>query len=357
MKDWVRRKLTASLAPAMSALLIAACGSASGDASKLLQQTFTGQHRISSGILEVELALDPTPSSTLKGPITLSFGGPFQTLGEGKLPQSSFTIGLGGAGFGGSIGIASTGSVGYVVLKGVGYRLPQASFERLEWSFAGAATPSAGGLVNRLGTALTNPKVVGQDSIGGAETTHIRAVVDVPAVLADLSSILRRASSLGVSGASGLRTGLSPAVQQRIAAEIRDPTFDLWTGVHDKTLRRLEIGATLPVSGQIGQLLGSSSVDVDLSVQYSQLNEPQTISPPAVVRPFGALASKLRGLQQSLEGAIVSGQLPTPAASSSASRATTTASSEPVLSYSECIEAAGNDVAKMQKCASLLAGQ
>lgn len=350
--------LTASLAPAMCVFAVAACGSSRNNASKLLQQTFTGHHTISSGILDVDLAVDPTPSRTLKGPITLSFGGPFQTLGPGRLPQSSFSLGVGGPGFGGSIGIVSTGSAGYVVLKGAGYQLPQASFARLESSFAGAAAPSAGGLLSRLGTALANPVVVGQDLIGGAETIHVRADVDVPAVLADLSSILRRASTLGVSAAAGLRDGLSVAAQRRIAAEIRDPTFDLWTGAHDKTLRRLQIGATLPVSGQVAQLLGSSSVDLDLSIQYSQLNHAQTISAPATVRPYSELVSKLRGLEQSLEGSIVSGQLPTRAASSSSGGArTTTTSSSAVLSYSDCIEAAGNDVAKMQKCAPLLAGQ
>jgi hypothetical protein len=357
MNDWVRRLLTASVAPAICVFAVAGCGSSSNNAGRLLQQTFTGHHTTSSGVLGVEVALDPSPSPTLKGPITFTFGGPFQTMGPGKLPQSDFNLGVGGPGFGGSIGILSTGSAGYVVLKGAGYQLPQASYARLESSFAGAAAPSGGGLISRLGSAVTNPVVVGQELIGGAETIHIRAKLNLPVVLADLSTILRRASSLGVSAAGGLRRGLSADVQRRLAAEIRNPTFDLWTGAHDKTLRRLEIGATVPISGQIAQLLGSMTVDLDLSVQYSQLNQPQTIAAPDTVRPYSELAPRLRALEQSLQGSIVSGQLPTGAATGSTGASTATSTAEPVLRYSECIEAAGKDVAKMQKCAPLLAGQ
>ena len=36
--------------------------------------------------------------------------------------------------------------------------------------------------------------------MGGAQTTHIHAGVNVPALLNDLNTLLERASSLGVSG-------------------------------------------------------------------------------------------------------------------------------------------------------------
>ena len=42
---------------------------------------------------------------------------------------------------------------------------------------------------------LVDPTVVGSENIGGADTTHIHAGVDVSALLADLSSLLQKASS------------------------------------------------------------------------------------------------------------------------------------------------------------------
>ncbi|HEY6396500.1 MAG TPA: hypothetical protein VIX82_03495 [Solirubrobacteraceae bacterium] len=296
--------VAAALVGLLCSLAIAGCGDGSGDAAKLLRETFTAQHTISSGVLEVQLTIDPAGSSTFHGPITLSFGGPFQSLGSGRLPRSDFTLGLSGSGFRGSLGILSTGTAGYVTVKGVSYQLPQASFQRLESSFAAAATPSGAGIFSHLAAALTNATVVGEESVAGAGTTHIRAGVNVPAALADVSTVLRQASSIGVSGSHRLAVGLSPAAQRRIAGEVKNPTFDLWTGTHDKTLRRLQLGATLAVSGQVGQLLGSRSVDLGLSIQYSALNQPQAITAPATVRPFREFAATLRALQQKLQGAL-----------------------------------------------------
>jgi hypothetical protein len=288
-------------------LAVAGCGGSSGDARKLLRATFSGRHRISSGVVAVQLTVDPAGSSTLHAPITLSFGGPFESLGPGRLPQSDFRLGIAGFGFGGALGVLSTGTAGYVTLKGIAYQLPQASFQRLESSFAAAATPAGAGVFSRLGAALTNPTVVGEDAIAGARTTHIRAGIDVAALLRDVSGLMQRASSIGVSGTGALAGGISAATQRRIAGLIRNPTFDLWTGVSDTTLRRLQIGATLAVSGQVGKLLGSTSLDLGLSIQYSSLNQPQTIAAPATVHPFSELAPRLRDLQQAVQGVLAGG--------------------------------------------------
>jgi hypothetical protein len=299
-----RPAFATALAALLCSLAIAGCGGGSGDAARLVRETFTSQHKISSGVLAVQLTIDPAGSTTPHGPITLSFGGPFQSLGPGRLPRSDFTLGVAGSGFRGSLAILSTGTAGYVTVKGISYELPQASFRRLESSFAAAAAPSGRGIFSHLAAALTNPTVIGEETVAGARTTHIRAGVNVPAVLADVSGILRQASSIGVSGTGGLAGGLSPATQRRIASEIRNPTFDLWTGIRDKTLRRLQIGVTLAVSGQVGQLLGSRSADLGLSIQYSSLNRPQTVAAPATVRPFREFAATLRGLAQTLQGAL-----------------------------------------------------
>src|SRR5947209_13492524 len=72
-------------------VILTGCGS-SGDATTLLRQTFTGPHTVNSGNITLSVGLTPQGSSTLKGPINLSFGGPFQSLGKGKLPASNFNI-------------------------------------------------------------------------------------------------------------------------------------------------------------------------------------------------------------------------------------------------------------------------
>lgn len=357
------------VAAAVATVVLAACGS-SGDANKLLQQTFSGSHQVNSGNLSLSFTMAPTGSSPASGPIALNFGGPFQSLGSGKLPQSNFTIGVRALGKSGSLGILSTGSNGYVTLQGTSYQLPAATFQRLESSFsqvASSPTSSSGsGVLGRLGIQplhwLVNPTVVGDETVGGTSTTHIHAGINVSALLGDLNTFLQKASSLGVSGTSRLQSGLPASTQQHIASAVRNPTFDVWTGKSDKTLRKLAIKLTVTLSGQASTLLGGThSADLGLNMQYADLNQPQTITGPTNVQPFSDFATKLRAFFASLQGTLGSGASggtgstgSTGTGSGSSSSSSGSASS--LQRYSQCIQAAGNDVSKMQACAPLLNG-
>ena len=358
----------------LAGLILAACGSSNGGSaspSALLSQTFTGPHKVTSGILNLTLAVDTSGSSTLSGPITLSFGGPFQTRGTGKLPASNFTISANAVGRSVSLGILSTGTSGYVTLQGTSYQMPQATFQKLESSFAQLAS-SAGAsqgssTLTKLGIHplrwLTHPTTVGTETVGGVQTTHIHAGINVPALLSDLNTFLEKASSTStVSGASKLKSGLSPATRQKIAAAIRNPSFDVWTGTNDKTIRRLTIALTLPVTGSLStQLGGVKSADLGLTMQYSDLNKPQTITAPTTVRPYSEFQSKVAAFVQSLQsaaagviGGSTSGSSSGSGSSGGASAGGSGSSSSNVTKYSQCIQQANGDVAKMQKCASLL---
>ncbi len=392
------RKACALLLAVLVSLSIAACGSSSGpgQANTLLKQTFSGTHAVNSGNLSVNLTITPTGSSTLKTPISLSFGGSFQSLGKGKLPKSDFNVSLSGEGTGGTLGIISTGSTGYITLQGTSYQLPPATFQKLESSFSGlASNPSGGsgsGALSKLGIQplhwLSNPSVVGTESVDGTSTTHIRATINVAALLANLDTFLRKASSVGVSGANGISSTLSAATRAKIAGEVRNPTFDVWTGNGDKTVRKLAIQLTLPVSGQVStQLGGLSSAGIALTMRYADLNQPQTISAPTTVRPFAEFAAKARSFLASLEqslgastaagalgsasgttgasstaaGALGSASATTGASSttggSTSGSSSSSGSSKSVQRYSQCIINAHNDVSKMQQCAALINGQ
>jgi hypothetical protein len=366
----------------LASLVLAACGSSSSDSSSgspstLLSQTFTGTHKVTSGVLNLTLTIDPSGSSTLNGPITLSFGGPFQTRGAGKLPESNFTVSVSAQGRNASLGILSTGTSGYVTLQGTSYQMPQATFQKLESSFAqlasGAGTSQGSGTLAKLGIRplqwLTHPTTVGTEKVGGAQTTHIHAGINVPALLNDLNTFVERASSASnVSGASQLKSGIPPATRQKIAAAIRNPSFDVWTGTSDKTIRRLTIALTLPITGNLStQLGGVKSADIGLTMQYSDLNQPQTITAPTTVRPYSEFQSKvsafIQGLQGAAAGVLGSGGSSAGGGTSSGGGSSSSSggaspggagSSSSVTKYGQCIQQANGDVAKMQKCASLL---
>ena len=352
--------------PSCLAVGVAACGSSanstsgsaggsSAGAQALLTDTFSGAHAIKSGVLGFNLSVTPSGSSAIKGPITLSLSGPFQSRGAGKLPLSDLSIDINALGHHGRLGLVSTGAAGYITLKGAAYQLPSAQFEKLASSFTGSGG-SPGGLA-KLGIKplhwLTSPTIVGSDSVAGAPTTHIRAKLDVSALLSDVSTFLGKAAASGATGTAALPTSLSPATRQKIAAEIRNPTVDIWTGATDKTLRKLAVGLTVPVSGSVSALFGGlTSAGIQFTLQYSQLNQPQSVATPTNVKPFAAFQQQLQGILGTVAGLGRSGS--TTGAGSSTAGAAGGASPAGVQKYSQCIQKAGGDVTKMQKCAPLL---
>jgi len=356
---WLRRGLL--LSAVLAALALAACGSSStgsgssGNAQSLLKQTFSSGHPVKSGVLTISLSLTPSGSSTLNGPLGFSISGPFQSRGTGKLPASNFTVAISALGRRGELGIISTGTAGYVTLQGTAYQLPAADFQRLESGFAGVggSNQSGGGLaalgINPLHW-LTNPTVVGSDTVGGADTSHIRAGVNVTALVQDLNTFLAKAASS--AGSSKIPTSIPQATQQKIASTIKNATVDIWTGKSDKVLRKVSLNLKVPVTGRVSTLAGGmTSAAIGFSLQYANVNQPQTISAPTNVHPYSEFATKLRtllaGVQGSLGGAAAGG-------SGSSGSSGTTAN---VQKYSQCIQAAGQDVLKMQRCASLLNGK
>ena len=75
-------------------------------------------------------------------------------------------------------------------------------------------------------------------------------------------------------------------------------------------LRRLTFALTVPVSGQTStQLGGMRSADIGLSMQYGDLNQPQTIAAPTTVRPYSEFTSKVQSFVQSLQGSLGSSLL------------------------------------------------
>lgn len=360
------RKAFALLAAISLTMALAACGSSgsgSGNAQNLLRQTFSGSHTVDSGVLSLGIQFGSGGASSGAGPISLTLNGPFQSRGSGKLPQSNLTLSIDGYGHHGQLGIISTGTTGYVRLDGVAYQLPAADYSKLSTSFSSAGSGSTVGGLPKLGIHplhwLTNPSVVGPDNVGGTATTHIRAGVNVASLLEDLNTFLHKASATGAS--STIPSTLSPATRQKIAAEVKNPSVDIWTGTTDHTLRKLTIDLSFPVSAQFGALLGgSSTAAVALTLQYADLNQPQTIVAPGNVKPFAGFETKLRSVIAQAEGIGLGGTGSSSSGSSgstgSSSSTGSAGSASSVNKYSKCIKQAGSDISKMQKCASLLNG-
>jgi hypothetical protein len=357
--------LTPVLLISVAASGLAGCGgsssaSASGpSAAALLKETFTGSHPINSGNLAASITVDPTGSTVLTEPVSLSFGGPFQSRGKNQLPKSDFNVAIGFQGHTGRLGILSTGTEGFVTLEGTAYKLPAASFKQLETSVSsvGGGSSSSTSTLSSLGIHprqwLIDPEVVGSAQVGGVATEHIHGRLAVKPVLGDVSKLLAKAGALSTSTSS--LKAITPAEQQKIAGEVKSASFDLWTGTQDHTIRRLTVTAALPVTGTLSRELGGmTAARLSFSLTYTGIGQSQTIIAPSSSKPYSQFQTHLQAIVQEIEELVVG------ASSSSSSAGTsgtsTTSSSSGDSAYSQCVSAAGSSVTKIQKCAALLNG-
>jgi hypothetical protein len=128
----------------------------------------------------------------------------------------------------------------------------------------------------------------------------------------------------------------------------------VFTGNADHTLRQLVLDVSVPVSGSLqSQLGGLTSVHVVLTLQISGLNQPQTITAPSNPAPFSAFKVKVRSILAGLGGLLGSSSLGSLLGSGSAGGDSAGASSKGER-YGRCVVAAGQDAAKLQRCAQLL---
>lgn len=348
------RAIVALLALAALAFALAACGGddsggsassgGSGDAETLLRQTFTGTHDIRSGKADIELRVDVSGDPSLRGPINVRIAGPFQSAGTDQLPKFDLALDANAQGQGFKAGITSTSDQLFVNFGGTSYVVPDSVMARLKDSYRRSQQQGSSNRMDlrALGldplSWLQDPTVVGTETVGGVETDHISGDVDVSALLDDLNSVLAR-------GLPGLPTGqqvprrIPDSDRQQIEDAIKNAKVEIWSGQDDHTLRKATLALTVDIPRS------STTLDVLLSIELTDLNQPQTIEAPTSTRPLSELLGQLQGFLGGAFGGGLGGS-----SGSSAGGA----SSQQLQDYSACVQRAGSDVQEAQKCADLL---
>jgi hypothetical protein len=346
------------------AAVLVACGGSSDDPNKLLKETFSGTHKVTSGKLNVSVNVSAQGVQGLSQPIKIALTGPFQTQGKTQLPNFDLALTFSGGGQSFSAGATSTGGKGYLKFQGQAYEVPQNILAQFKQGFQQAQQRNQGqsntNAFKKLGLNpldwLKDPKVEGDEDVGGTSTKHISANIDVPKFVTDLNTLLRNAQSLGASAAQTgrLPSNITPQQQQQIQQAVKKANVQVWTGADDKTLRKLQID--LGIQGS-----GGRSGDLTFILEIDDLNQSQTINPPANAKPFSALTQQLNGL--GLGGAVggagagAGGTSTAPSGSSGSSGSGSSGSSAAnakLQRYTQCLQSAAGDAAKLQKCADLL---
>jgi hypothetical protein len=348
------RAIVALLALAALALVLAACGGGdsggsgsgggSGDAETLLRQTFTGTHDIKSGKAAIDLRVDVSGDPSIRGPITVDIAGPFQSAGTDRLPKFDLALDAHAQGQGFKAGLTSTSDQLFVNFGGTSYEVPAEVMARLKDSYKRSQQQGSSNQMDlrALGldplSWLQDPTVEGTETIGGVATDHISSGVDVSALLDDVDNLLAR-------GVPGLPTGqqiprrIPDGDRRQIEDAIKDAKLDVWSGQDDHTLRKATLALTVDIPRS------STTLDLLLSIELTDLNQPQTIQAPTSTRPLSELLGQLQGF---LGGAFGGGALGDSSGSAGG------ASSQQLQAYSDCVQRAGSNVQEAQRCADLL---
>jgi len=290
MSKLFRRLQVLAAAVLIAALALAGCGSdkkGSDDAQALLNQTFTGPHRVDSGRLALSLEVG---SLAQKG-LNISVSGPFERGKTGEVPRLALRFMARSPKTSVNAGLTTTATQLFVQRSGQNYVLPASAFTLLQQSYRSSAAQAGGKpLLSRLGVALKwlrDPKVAGEADVGGTATRHITASIDVKALLADLGSLAARVQSLPLPG--GKLPDFSPEQRTRLEKAVKETSVDVFTGKADKTIRRLTLRLRLQAAPAGGRSAGLPPTDVSFSLELSGLNQPQTIKAPSNAKPLNQL--------------------------------------------------------------------
>ena len=338
---------------AATTALVACGGSSSGDSASsdtdvntLLDKTFSGSSKgVKSGRIDLSLKVNVTGGTT-SGPIDVSLSGPFENQGAKKLPKLDLSVSASGQGQNIKAGVESTGDKGFVSFNGTDYVVSDAVFTQFKDSYEQAASKkTSNGKQTSFASLgldpkkwLTNPKNEGDAKVGDTDVIKITGGLDVNRFLDDVNTALSKAGSLGVTNAQ-LPTKLTDAQKQQVAKALKNVAVEIDTGKDDTILRRMKIDLNAVNPNQTSQ---KATVAFDL--QLLDLNKSQSFDEPSNPKPFDQLLQQFGGL----------GALGGSSNSSSGGGSTSGASQQKLDQYSACLQKAGQDLTKAQKCADLL---
>ena len=351
------RTLASLLVALLTLGLVAGCGGdgdaadADTDVQQLLDETFSGDKSIESGRLDLALGLESDGGQ----PVTVNVSGPFQSQGAGRLPQLDVDASFEGGGQAFNGGIAVTEDRAFVSWDGTEYEIAGPVFQQFKAGYEEAAKQSEGQQQDQSLASrgidprrwLTNAKNEGERDVGGTETILITGDVDVPKLLEDVDSALEKVRSLGVQGSDQLPERLTDEDKRQTAEAIDDLSVEIYTGAEDRILRRIVVA--LALTAPEGATDGAESVDVKFDLQLLEVNEDQTIEAPENAESFDALLEQLQGLGLSLGdlGGLGAGGAGSGGGGGGATE-------QNLQEYSECIQKAAGDNAKVRECADLL---
>ncbi len=310
---------------------LAACGGG-GDKSSESPQTVLDEatlQGIESG--NIDLSVGVEAQGPEGGNIDVSLSGPFQGEGAGSLPQLDMNAKAKGTYNGKDIdfdgGLVLLPNTAYVGYEGVEYRVDPTTFSFVESTLiqaqreAGAETGAEGvaacqeefgGL--KVADFLEGGSNEGSADVGGTSTTKVSGDLNVSGALDTVLEVVESQACRAQLAAAGPLPSKSEIdkAKEEVSGAVKSAHVDVYVG-DDDIVR--QISAQLTIEPRNGGS-GPKSVEIDLDLKLTGVNEEQTISAPAKAEPLSKLFIKLNinpiellGLLQGEEGGESLGDL------------------------------------------------
>jgi hypothetical protein len=284
---------------ALLTTVLAGClgfGDGSEDPQEVLDQTFSNETPISSAHLNISLAGSAGDSGSLSATLDGAFqGDPDDTTAP---PQLDLSATVDGTAAGQSLnfdgGVVATEDNAFVEYQGQAYEIGPKAFAQFKRAYirsaqaseATEAGDSSADIFAQLGIDpsdwLSNLSNEGDEDVEGTETVHIHGDADIAKIVSDLGTISEQVPNAPPLGQAEL---------DQVASAVQDASIDVYSGKDDRLLRKLSLSLTIEPPASAGTPV--TSVDVDFSMTFSDVNEPQTIAAPSSARPFRDLADQL----------------------------------------------------------------
>jgi hypothetical protein len=314
-----------------TSIALAACGGGS-DKSSESPQTVLGEatlQGIESGA--IDLSLGVKAQGPEGGNLNVALSGPFQGEGKGSLPQLDMTAKAKGNFNGKDIdfdgGLVLLPNTAFVSYENETYEVDPTTFSFVESTLAqaqregGAETGSDGVAAcqeefGRLKVAdfLENGTNEGSADVDGTSTTKVSGDLDVSGAIDSVLEVVESQACRAQLAAAGPLPSKSEVdkAKSQVSSAVKGAHVDVYVG-DDDIVR--QISAQLQLEPRNGGS-GPKSVEIDLDLKLTEVNEEQTISAPANAKPLSRLFIKvginpieLLGLLQGEEGGESLGEL------------------------------------------------
>lgn len=289
------------------AMAFAACGG--GGSSSESPQTVVHDatlQGIESG--SIDLTLGVKAKGDEGGNLDVSLSGPFQSEGEGKLPQLDLTAkahgSIGGQDVNFDGGLVLLANSAFVNYEGTDYEVDPTTFgfvkSAIKRAQQGSGEEASAGVTAcqeaaadlKLADFVDNLRNEGSADVGGTGTTKVSGDLNVAAAIDALVKLAEDPACSAQLGSAGpLPSGAElDSAKGTVERALKTAHVDLYVG-GDHIVRRAT--AQLTIEPPKGSGEGPKSVELELDLSLTGVNEDQTIEAPQGAKPLNDLFLKL----------------------------------------------------------------